>query len=161
MLLLPNQGVGPPEEDGKCTAEDLSPEELAAARAFQTWFVETYVGGDDCRFIKVDTSLKSNQLLDVFDQFDVNSDGFLSIPEVANLEADHGFDTGVLDAYFNFLNEAEFHKAVCVGGDHISYVSWRYIQITCYVYDASRYFKSLFTFELEQNLTLPHGKARR
>jgi hypothetical protein len=32
------------EGDGKCQKEDLSPEELAAAQAFQTWFVETNFG---------------------------------------------------------------------------------------------------------------------
>jgi hypothetical protein len=50
--IIEQVGGGPLEEDGKCTKEDLSPEELAAAQAFQIWFVETYLWGP-----KLDTLL--------------------------------------------------------------------------------------------------------
>jgi hypothetical protein len=160
----------------------LVPQELAAAQAFQTWFVETYFGGD-YRVIKDSDGEKLTKLLDVFDSYDLDMDGFLDTAEVAALATDLGLDATFLDAYINCLfedsliDEDELLKTVCVGGN---YSQHRYLCVVCL--SAQRYihhstvcdlstvccispFQIFFsTFEQinlhrQQNLTLPHGKA--
>jgi hypothetical protein len=137
--LVEQVGGGPPEGDGKCTKEDLSPEELAAAQAFQTWFVETYFDGD-YRAIKDPDGDKLTKLLDVFDTYDLEKDGFLNTAEVAALAADLGLEASFLDAYINCLSqdnlidEDELLKAVCVGGrsapQPVSFMSMLHLNIS-------------------------------
>jgi Ca2+-binding EF-hand superfamily protein len=75
--------------------------------------------------IKDSDGEKLTKLLDVFDSYDLDMDGFLDTAEVAALATDLGLDATFLDAYINcqfqnnLIDEDELiKKAVCVGGKY-------------------------------------------
>jgi Ca2+-binding EF-hand superfamily protein len=63
--------------------------------------------------------------LNIFDSYDVNSDGFLDASEMSAMAADLGLNLDFLIKYINclfvdeLLDEDELLKAVCVGGKYI------------------------------------------
>lgn len=109
--------------DALCTEYDLTADELAQAKAFQRWFVITYMDGNYPLLADTQSAYKLNKVLDLFDQFDTDGNGYLDLESIAALSDFSGLPLDFLTStYLNclmvdeLLDEDEFFKAICIGG---------------------------------------------